>query len=37
VPLMALTATATMRVRKDICHQLHMKDPKWWIYLVFVP
>jgi bloom syndrome protein len=29
VPLMALTATATMRVRKDICHQLHMKDPKW--------
>ncbi|XP_060601355.1 recQ-like DNA helicase BLM [Ruditapes philippinarum] len=30
VPLMALTATATMRVRKDICHQLHMKDPKWF-------
>lgn len=30
VPLMALTATATMRVRKDICHQLHMKDPIWF-------
>lgn len=30
VPLMALTATATMRVRKDICHQLHMRDPKWF-------
>ncbi|XP_052240276.1 recQ-like DNA helicase BLM isoform X1 [Dreissena polymorpha] len=31
VPLMALTSTATMRVRKDICNQLHMKDPKWFI------
>ena len=31
VPIMALTATATMRVRKDICHQLLLKDPKWYV------
>ncbi|CAG2053937.1 unnamed protein product [Timema podura] len=29
VPTMALTATATPRVRIDILHQLGMKDPKW--------
>ena len=32
VPMMALTATATPRVRKDILHQLHMKTPKWWVH-----
>ncbi|XP_046571686.1 Bloom syndrome protein homolog [Haliotis rubra] len=31
VPMMALTATATPRVRKDILHQLGMKDPKWFM------
>ncbi|CAI9742264.1 syndrome homolog isoform X1 [Octopus vulgaris] len=31
VPMMALTATATLRVRKDIIHQLHMKSPKWFV------
>ncbi|KAL3866614.1 hypothetical protein ACJMK2_043898 [Sinanodonta woodiana] len=30
VPMMALTATATMRVRKDITHQLRMRDSKWF-------
>ena len=29
VPLMALTATATPRVRTDILHQLGMARPKW--------
>jgi len=29
VPLMALTATATPRVRRDILHQLNMNNPKW--------
>lgn len=32
VPLMALTATATERVRSDIFHQLHLNDTcKWWV------
>ncbi|XP_064620578.1 recQ-like DNA helicase Blm [Lineus longissimus] len=31
VPMMALTATATPRVRKDILHQLRMNDPKWFM------
>ena len=29
VPVMALTATATPRVRKDILYQLQLTDPKW--------
>ncbi|GFS08349.1 Bloom syndrome protein homolog, partial [Elysia marginata] len=31
VPMMALTATATPRVRKDIIHQLGMTSPKWFM------
>ncbi len=31
VPFMALTATATPRVRTDILHQLGMKMPKWFL------
>ncbi|XP_033749832.1 Bloom syndrome protein homolog isoform X2 [Pecten maximus] len=31
VPMMALTATATPRVRKDILHQLKMNDTKWFV------
>uniref|UniRef100_A0A0X3P9R3 RecQ-like DNA helicase BLM n=1 Tax=Schistocephalus solidus TaxID=70667 RepID=A0A0X3P9R3_SCHSO len=31
VPMMAMTATATPRVRQDILHQLLMKDTKWFI------
>ena len=32
VPIMALTATATPRVRADILHQLKMSDScKWWV------
>ncbi|XP_013387977.1 Bloom syndrome protein homolog [Lingula anatina] len=30
VPMLALTATATPRVRKDILYQLNMKAPKWF-------
>jgi len=29
VPIMALTATATQRVRKDILHQLNIEETKW--------
>ena len=31
VPFMALTATATPRVRSDILHQLGMGSPKWFL------
>ncbi|OON21049.1 ATP-dependent DNA helicase, RecQ family, partial [Opisthorchis viverrini] len=31
VPMMAMTATATPRVREDILHQLKMKNTKWFI------
>ena len=31
VPMMALTATATTRVREDIVAQLHLKDPKRYV------
>jgi bloom syndrome protein len=31
---MALTATATPRVRKDIIHQLGMRNPKWFVFIV---
>lgn len=31
VPFMALTATATSRVQKDILHQLKMTKPKWYV------
>lgn len=31
VPIMALTATATQRVRKDILHQLNIEDTTWYI------
>ena len=31
VPFMALTATATPRVRTDILHQLGMRSPKWFL------
>jgi len=31
VPTMALTATATPRVRTDILHQLGMTNPKWYV------
>ncbi|KAG1709138.1 Bloom syndrome [Nymphon striatum] len=30
VPIMALTATATPRVRIDVLHQLNMSRPKWY-------
>ena len=31
VPMIALTATATPRVRQDILHQLRMKNTKWFM------
>ena len=31
VPMMALTATATERVRGDIVNQLHLKDPAVYV------
>lgn len=41
VPVIALTATATPRVRVDILHQLGLTDPKWYYiipndYLTFI-
>lgn len=33
VPFMALTATATPRVRTDILEQLQMGSPKWLVYI----
>ena len=35
VPTMALTATATPRVRFDILKQLAMKNPKWYFVIPF--
>jgi len=35
VPIMALTATATQRVRQDVLHQLNIEETKWYyIYLI---
>lgn len=31
VPIMALTATATQRVRKDIVQQLHLREPRCYV------
>lgn len=31
IPMMALTATASPRVRQDILVQLQMKQPKWFL------
>lgn len=31
VPIMALTATATQRVRKDILHQLYIEQTQWYL------
>lgn len=31
IPIMALTATATTRVRADIVRQLHLNDCKWFL------
>lgn len=36
VPFMALTATATPRVQKDVLHQLKMTKPKWFVLLTDV-
>lgn len=36
VPMMALTATATPRVRTDILLQLNMKSPKWQVLLLLL-
>lgn len=33
VPTMALTATATTRVRTDILQQLGMNSPKWFVFI----
>ena len=32
---MALTATATPRVRKDILNQLKLREPKWFLQVVY--
>lgn len=34
VPVIALTATATPRVRTDILHQLGLAQPKWYINII---
>ena len=34
VPFMALTATATPRVQKDVLHQLKMTKPKWFVLFI---
>ena len=36
VPFMALTATATPRVQKDVLHQLKMTKPKWFVLFIDV-
>ena len=36
VPFMALTATATPRVQKDVLHQLKMTKPKWFVLVTVV-
>ena len=35
VPTMALTATATPRVRTDVLHQLGITSPKWFVLSYF--
>lgn len=35
VPVMALTATATPRVRKDILHQIGLTHTKWWYFFFY--
>jgi len=32
VPIMALTATATQRVRQDVLHQLNIEKTKWYLF-----
>lgn len=34
VPMIALTATATPRVRTDILHQLGLTQPKWYVFIL---
>ena len=36
IPLIALTATATPRVRADILNQLHMENTKWFVNIGFI-
>lgn len=37
VPIMALTATATEKVREDILSELGMKSPEWCVNLLLEP